>query len=238
MFEAVRARLIGAWHTIKERGFVGLFFFELFVVTLGVLLAQAIADRAGHRDELAGMEEAKARADLEMADAAMVGRLWAVLGQCFEDDLKEIDRAARSGSAVDPILLRRPGNFTTAVMPLSEQTKLLIREKYGDDAAYNYDRMQRVTQQFDEKAESLLTLWGRLSLYVPDAQSLDALDRARIRETAALVTGELESARSFAREMIEIGENLALEPKIIGEYGRFAKNCAEYRSMGRRMYSR
>lgn len=237
MFEAVRARFVGAWHQIKSRGFVGLFFFELLVVTLGVLLAQEIADRANHRKELAAMEAAKARADLEMGDAAMVGRLWGKLGQCIGEDLEAVFRAARSNDPIDGALLDPPGTFITAVMPLDERTKLLIRERYGDDAAYNYDRMQRLSQRFDAKADGLADLWGRLQLFNPRNGGIDTADQALIRETAAIIKADLEAARSTAREMVRVGDRLKVRPKIIGEYGRFARDCGDYREMGRRMYN-
>ena len=43
MFEAIRRKLIGAWRDLRSRGLITLFFFELLVVTLGVILAQAAA---------------------------------------------------------------------------------------------------------------------------------------------------------------------------------------------------
>ena len=235
MFEAVRARLIGAWHEVRERGFVSLFFFELLVVTLGVLLAQAIADRANRREELAAMESAKARADLEMGDAVKVGHLWETLGQCIGGDVEAIFRATQSNEPINASLLRRPGTFITAVMPLDERTKLLIRERYGDDAAYNYDWMQRLAERFNAKADKLSDDWGRLELFGAQFGILDAADRAFIRQTASIIKADLEAARSTAREIVRIGNRLKLEPKIIGEYRRFARDCDEYRARGRRM---
>ena len=58
VFEAIRKKLVGAWRDLRSRGLVTLFFFELLVVTLGVLLAQAVADWAANREDMAAMEKA------------------------------------------------------------------------------------------------------------------------------------------------------------------------------------
>ena len=80
MFEAIRRKFVGAWREVRSRGFVSLFFFELIVVTLGVLLAQGVADWDNRQSQFAEMEEARARADLEMGDAAAVSQAWKRLG--------------------------------------------------------------------------------------------------------------------------------------------------------------
>lgn len=238
MFEAVRTKLIGAWQEVRARGFVGLFFFELLVVTLGVLLAQEIADSSNRRGDVAAMEKAKARADLEMGDAAMVGRLWSALGPCIARELELIFHAARTSEPIDPELLKAPGTFTTAVMPLDARTKLLIRERYGDDAAYYYDRMERLANRLDSKADGLVDRWGQFHLLGVETGDANGADRAAIREITAIIHSDLTAVRSTAREIVSVGNRMKVQPKIFGEYGKFARNCDDYRAMGRRMFDR
>lgn len=238
MFEAVRAKLIGAWQEVRERGFVSLFVFELLVVTLGVLLAQEIADSADQLEEVAAMEKAKARADLEMGDAAMVGRLWVTVGPCIDREIKHIFHAARKFEPIDDELLKSPGTFTTAVMPLDAQTKLLIRERYGDDAAYHYDRMERLTERLDTKADGLVDGWAQLELLGAEMRNVEGTDRAAIRQITASIHSDLTAVRSTAREIVSLGNRMSVQPKIFGEYGRVARNCDDYRAMGRQMFGR
>lgn len=233
MFEAVRRKLVGAWSELRERGLVTLFFFELTVVTLGVILAQGVAEWAGNRSEFAAMERARARADLEMGDAAAVGQLWKDLGPCLRQDIDTIMRASAAGEAADPELLKRPDVFINTVMPMAEQTKLLIRERYGDEVAYNYDRMQRMTARLDSKAEEMIDQWGRLALLNPALGEADAGDRQSAREVAASIRANLDSIAVIADGTIGMAKRMKLEPKILGEPARMARNCEEFRAFGR-----
>ena len=70
MFKAIRSRLVGAWTDLRSRGLVTLFFFELFVVTLGILLAQGLADWASDRADNREMEAARERAFRDIGSAA------------------------------------------------------------------------------------------------------------------------------------------------------------------------
>ena len=233
MFEAIRSKLVGAWKDLRERGLVTLFFFELVVVTLGVMLAQGVANWASEREELSAMEEARARADLEMGDAAEVGQLWTAMSPCLVEEIDTILRAAAVGEAVDPALLRRPDVFISTVMPLSEQNKLLIRDRYGDDAAYNYDRMQRLTVRLDTKAEEIIDLWGQFALLDRKLGEVGAADRHSVRETAAAIRANLDSIENIADGIVGMAKRMQLQPRILGEDSRLAKNCDDYRSFGR-----
>jgi hypothetical protein len=233
VFEAVRRRLIGAWRDLRARGLVTLFVFELLVVTLGVLLAQGVADWAEYREEVAAMEKARARADLEMGDAAFVAQVWKQLGPCLHLDIDTILKSTASGKAIKGELLERPGVFTNTVMPLSEQTKLLIRERHGDDVAYNYDRMQRLTTRLDTKAEELVDLWGRLALLSPDFGAISGNDRTSARDTAVAIKANLTTVDHISGEILRSAKRMRLEPKILGEQFRFSTNCNEFYRFGR-----
>lgn len=233
MFEAIRRKLIGAWRGLRARGLVTLFFFELLVVTLGVLLAQGVADWAGKREELAAMEKARSRADLEMGDAAFVAQLWRQLGPCLQAEIDTLLRSAASREQIKGEILKRPGVFTTTVMPLSEQTKLLIRDRYGDDVAYHYDRMQRLTMRLDTKAQELVDHWGRLALLSPEFGAVSVDDRSSARDTAVAIKADLTTVDQMSREILRLAERMRLEPKILGEPFRFSKNCPDFYRFGR-----
>lgn len=233
VFEAIRKKLVGAWRDLRSRGLVTLFFFELLVVTLGVLLAQAVADWAANREDMAAMEKARARANLEMGDAAFVAQLWKKLGPCIEAEIDVILRSVASGEPIRPELLRRPRVFTNTVMPLSEETKLLIRERHGDDAAYNYDRMQRLTTKLDAKVEELEGHWNRLVLLHPELGSTSFHDRNSARETAVAIKADLTTIDGTSGEILRMSQRMRLEPKILGESFRFAENCNQFERFGR-----
>lgn len=237
MFEAVRRVLIGAWRNLRSRGLVALFFFELLVVTLGVLLAQGVADWAGNRQELSAMERARSRADLEMGDAAFVAELWRQLGPCVQAEIDTVLQSAASGEPINREMLNPPGLFTHTVMPLSEETKLLIRDRHGDVVAYNYDRMQRLTMRFDAKAEELVDQWGRLALLSPEFGAVSADDRSSARGTAVAIKANLFTIDRISREILQLAERMRLEPKVLGEPLRFSKNCGEFYRFGRNFAS-
>ena len=233
LFEAIRRKLVGAWRDLRSRGLVTLFFFELLVVTLGVILAQAVADWAANREDMAAMEKARARANLEMGDAAFVAQLWKKLGPCIDSEIDMILRSASSGEPIKPELLRRPRVFTNTVMPLSEETKLLIRERHGDDVAYNYDRMQRLTTKLDAKAEELEDRWTRLMLLRSELGTINVHDRNSARETAVAIKANLATIDGTSGEILRTSQRMRLEPKILGESFRFAENCGEFVRFGR-----
>lgn len=233
MFEAIRRKLIGAWRDLRSRGLVALFFFELLVVTVGVILAQAAADWAQNRDDLNAMEKARARADLEMGDAAFVAQLWRTLGPCLDTEIEKILRSTAAGEPVRPELLKSPLGFTNTVMPLSEQTILLIRERHGDELAYNYDRMQRLTTKLDSTASELGDRWSRLAILDPDLGAVSAQDRNLARETAISIKANLVTIIGTAGEIARVAQRMKLEPRILGEQFRFAKNCREFEQFGR-----
>jgi hypothetical protein len=66
MFEAVRSRLVAAWKDLHARGLPSLFLFELVVVTLGVLLAQAVAGWAARQSAFDDMETVKTELDSDI----------------------------------------------------------------------------------------------------------------------------------------------------------------------------
>ena len=233
MFEAIRRKLIGAWRDLRSRGLVTLFFFELLVVTLGVLLAQAVADWAANRKDIAAMEKARARADLEMGDAAFVAQLWKKLGPCIDAEIDGILRSAASGEPIKPESLKRPRTFTNTVMPLSEETKLRIRERHGDDVAYNYDRMERLTARVDAKVEEMEDRWGRLMLLRSELGGMSVDDRSSARETAVAIKANLTSIDGASGEILRTSQRMGLEPKILGESFRFAENCNQFKRFGR-----
>lgn len=233
MFEAIRRKLLGAWRDLRSRGLVTLFFFELLVVTLGVILAQAAADWAENRDDMAAMEKARARANLEMRDAAFVAQLWKTLGPCVDVELDMILRSAASGEPIKSELLKRPLGFTNTVMPLAEETKLLIRERHGDEVAYNYDRMQRLTTKLDANVEELEGRWNRLALLDPQFGVVSSHDRNSARDTAVAIKANLATIRGTSSEILRMAQRMRLQPKILGEQFRFAKNCREFEQFGR-----
>ena len=130
-------------------------------------------------------------------------------------------------------MLERPDLFTNTVMPLSEQTKLLIRDRHGDVVAYNYDRMQRLTMRFDTKVEELVDHWGRLALLSPEFGAVSVVDRSSARNTAVAIKADLTTIDNISVEILRLAERMRLEPKILGEPLRFSKNCREFYLFGR-----
>lgn len=232
MFAAIREKLVGAWVKLRQGSLAKLFVFEFVVVMLGVLAAQWVADEARERADFRDMEEARARADLEMADAAYVAQGWTLVAPCMTEDIDAMLRAVLAEQEVAATSLKRPRLFTTVVMPLREQTKLLIRARYGDDVAYRYGRIERLGGRLNVQVETMLDEWGKLAILDPSFDTRTVGGRRRAVDTLIAIRSHLETLASVADGIINVADEMGLEPTVLGETGRLVGSCEEFREVG------
>ena len=86
MFQAVRHW----WGSGRGRITARLFAFEFIVVVTGVLVAQALANWAQDRAAFKAMQEAKARAEVEISDNMYAASVYQAAIPCFEDRMREV----------------------------------------------------------------------------------------------------------------------------------------------------
>jgi hypothetical protein len=93
--------------------------------------------------------------------------------------------------------------------------------------------MQRLTTRLDTKVEELENQWSRLALLSPELGNVSVHDRNFARETAVAIKANLVTIRGTSSEILRMAQRLGLEPKILGESFRFARNCDEFEQFGR-----
>ncbi|MCM8558120.1 hypothetical protein [Sphingomicrobium sediminis] len=141
--------------------------------------------------------------------------------------------AVANGETPDEHMFERPGLFATAHMPLDEPTKLLIRARYGDDSAYIYDRMGRLTARLDDNIQAFQSQWGRLSRVDPRLGQVTQNDRDSVREVAGIMRASLLNIEGTADGIEELVGRMGLKPAVFGEEGRLVENCDEFRTTKR-----
>lgn len=231
MFAAVRTRLAHAWHDLHARGLPSLFVFELVVVTLGVLLAQAIANLAQDRADQRRMEAARERALDDVAAAAGSSRIWQVAVPCLEARVGEIMRAATSGEAIDPARLVRP-SFSTFSSELPEGEDLARYAKtYGRDRVDLLREVQRGAEVVSNRARVIARDWQDLGLLDPAYGKVDEADRRAGREAANRILGELRGIEIGTRYLLLAADDLGIRPRTYATE-RPVEDCDDLWSRG------
>ena len=232
MFEAIRSKLVGAWKDLRSRGLVTLFFFELVVVTLGVLIAQGVSDWAGERAADRAMEEARSRAHLDIGSAARETLEWDRLSACFERRAKELMKAAASGTSVDAQILRRPGIGTVSMMPIEPETLRRIGNRHGTEEAESIRAAAVQIERFQERQVGIVDAWKAFARIDPAYGEISSSDRAAAREAAADILSRLRGLE-INGTLLQLRAREIGAPLINPTTGRFVRDCEELWAEGR-----
>ena len=230
MFEAVRSRLVGAWRDLRSRGLFSLFFFELVVVTLGVLLAQAAANWAEARSARERLDGSLARVGYAIARDRVAAEAWQVAVPCYRERLTAIMALAGNGEDVPSAWLRRGGFRSTFGLRLADEDALLLRKTQGDELANRYDRYRSSERSLDTGIDGLTSRWQNLAVLDPSLGAVQAGDRVNARQTAAEMLSALRRIEIVAPQMIEASNELGIQTEYEGE--RIARDCAEILNVG------
>lgn len=229
MFQTVRHW----WGTGRGKVTVRLFAFEFIVVVTGVLVAQGLASWVQDRSALAAMEEAKARAEVEISDNMYAAKINLAAIPCFEDRMREVMRKSSKG-AIDGQMAIRPSLKSTGLSQIGEQSALLLRKEDGGQWSSLFDALARNIADMDGRGSKVAEEWGRLALADADNGDVSGGDRLAVREAAANILAHLRGMRINASNILQLGSELGLKPRSLNEaeYGP-AKSCSAIWQSGR-----
>jgi len=226
MFEAIRSKAMGAWKDLQSRKVVRLFVFELLVVTLGILLAQALADWANDRAAMRDMEVARANAREDLGQAMLTMQQWRRLRPCFEDRMHQIMIAASQGNALDSKQLERPSLRTVVMVGVDAPTLRRISERYGPTEAYEIQYGQRQANRIQTRIEAMADAWQEFDRIDRRNGTISPGDRDAVRSSAAEVLSILRGIEINAHNLILGVERIGITP-IDPEDGYFVETCEE-----------
>lgn len=229
MFKAVR----DWWRSARPRHSARLFVFEFAVVLAGVLAAQALADWAHERSALETMEHSRARTEAEIRADLHDALIWKAAAPCFRDRMHEVMVQAADGP-IDAALEARPSIKTLYFTPISDETSLLMRRRYGDVHAHLLDMLRFNIDSLNNRAGRAATAWGRLALAASANGAVSVGDRLAAREAAAEILSELRGIAIVTDNVLKYGQELGLEPDGSEEPGFGpARSCAAIWKSGR-----
>lgn len=225
MFEAIRSRLVGAWKDLHQRGLPSLFIFELVVVTLGVLLAQSIADWAERRSAFARMEAERVEILEELERNLGTATLWRAALPCLQARLESVFNDD-GGVQLAPGDMTRPGVVAIKPVSIDRATLILLRQKYGSEEAERLEGLLISTQHVRQSQENLVQQWGVVRLADPARSRVDTRDMQAASENAAFLLGQLVGIDNSLRVLQQDGEAMGLKPTMTRPV-RPARTCDE-----------
>ncbi len=231
MFEAIRSKCVGAWSALRSRGLVTLFFFELVVVTLGILLAQGLADWESDRSANRDMEAARLRAFREIGGAAYNVRWWSDVSPCLENHMRDVLRAASGDGAIAPDRQERPSIGAIAMTDIDAATLRRLADRHGAVEADEIQKAARQVARIQERREGIADAWQAFVRLDPRNGAISASDRDAARASAAQILALLRGLEINGHYLLVGAERLRV-PVRSTEDGRPVRNCAEMWSTG------
>jgi hypothetical protein len=220
MFHAVRQW----WDSGRGRSTARLFGFEFLVVMAGVLAAQALADWHSHRLSLAAMEDAREKADRDVAFHYAVAVGWKRAVPCLDQRMSLLMQQLATEKPIDPELLKRPAMEGGNLQLPSENQRLLIAERYGPDRAQDYWAASQNVTKLSNNVTDIIRGWSGFAMVDPANGPISAEDRHDARLAASSVKEGLRGLDITAGNIIGRAEALGLKPDSLGEF-RLIDNC-------------
>ena len=231
MFAAIRSKLAGAWTDLRSRGLVTLFFFELVVITLGILLAQGLADWASDRAADREMEAARERALRDIGSAAYNINLWSDVSPCFESHMHDLMSAAAGGEPISTQRLERPSIGAITMTEVEAGVLRRITKRHGEVEADEIHRAARQIARIQERREAIADAWQAFVRLDPRHGNVSASDRDAVRASAAEIISLLRGLEINGRYLLIGAERVGASP-IKAEEGRPVASCAEMWATG------
>ena len=226
MFEALRSRLVGAWKDLHARGLPSLFVFELIVVTLGVLLAQALAGWVGEREADKRLSATLVGVDRDVQNLMHAAEAWQMAMPCFRERIGTVMTMAGEGKEVPTDLLLRPALRNFPQQEVGLDGMLLLRERGEGDRARLYDSLSSMSEAASEAVGNVGDHWLALAVLDPTFGPVSAADRANARHDGAQLLSAMRRIEVVSKYIISEGRDLGLSPKPYQD-ARTAKDCAE-----------
>ena len=238
MFEAIRAKLIGAWKEIRSKGLVTLFFFELLVVTLGVLLAQKIADLSEEREAYREMEAERQVALDALRDSMTYVIGWKVVIPCIDDRMSQIMLSASQGQNLPPKDLKLPAFYGAGFPPMSDRSLRLLVERHGSTEASELNTTASSIARIRIVEDHIIENWEALGQIDASNGAPSPLDRQQARKAASSIKTSVFRLNILANNVLDSGRILGLKanPKPVSA-GRPVANCEEFWRIGKSHFS-
>lgn len=226
MFQTVRHW----WGSGRGRATARLFLFELFVVVVGVVIAQALAGYVQRQSDLSRMETERSRIRHELTTAHSILQTWRAGIPCLNQRMTEV----MTGTDFSPNAMRRPALPRPDFTPPATDALDLIAQRYGPEEK---DRLIWVATNITwvgEADASIGTTWGRLALIDPAYGPVNAADHAEARLAAADIKAQLRRIELLSDDATTILTKMGISARNQSEpnYGP-AKSCAAIWKSGR-----
>ena len=221
MFHAIRHWWIEGRGKLTAR----LFVFELFVVTLGVLLAQGIANWSQRRAAVGQMRDATARWEADAAAMRFTTFAWNVAVPCFDARMDDVLLKLSQGPIV-PELAVRPQLRFPILQPLGEADTLVARKMDGSERVDAMADMSSIADRMNRAVLTIAEQWGRLSVAANGHGPVTEEDRSVARVAAEDIKAQVRniqlSANYFEVAADRMGIAILKEPNF-----RSARTCSE-----------
>lgn len=237
MFEAVRSRLVGAWRDLHARGLPSLFLFELVVVTLGVLLAQALADVAAERGDKRRADAVLTRLSLHAQNIHDGARLWTAALPCLRARSETVMRNAAAGETIDARIVRRPNFWTVSPSSISPEDWDLVREYHGDEVYSAHVDLRDVNAIFHEDMMIIAARWESFARLDPEFGTPSRSDYDAVRDASADIRSRMRGMGNDLDDLRHLSRQLGIGDKPIIEDGvrevRPLQSCDEIDAAGK-----
>ena len=210
MFIALRQILADGWHTVRNRGFVGLFLFEFVVVMCGVLAAQGIANWSSRQTALERMEVAKAQWEEEAQRAVFASEAWLAAAPCIRQRMDETMTTLSSGPLRREVAVR-PEVVGVLLEPPSDADLLLMGERYGQDYTERLKGVTGTAQWLDKSVVTTIDAWGRLAVAAEGRGAVSEMNRDSARISAAEIISQLRTIELTALNILQHAEHLGID---------------------------
>lgn len=209
MFQTVRHW----WGSGRGKVTARLFIFELFVVIIGVLIAQGLANLVGDRATQRQVGEERVRLDFEIGRTRQASRGWKAAIPCLRQRVDALIDATESNSRTLPekdVAMPSGGYYT--VEPISADIARAFRDRYGADRADAYFLANAVSHKVGDHIYEAREEWAKFGLLTLGQGRLNETDRAELRSAGIRLRWLLRTIEFQSRSLDELGEQLNIGP--------------------------
>ena len=218
------------WGSGRGKLTARLFLFELLVVVVGVLIAQALAENVQQRTDLAQMEAERSRVRFELEATNSGFQSWRVAVPCLDQRMTQIMQGARP--TVD--LIRRPRFPTLGYAAPSTEVLDLIGRRYGRAEKSQLNWIAENAANATPVIASIISKWGRLTLVDPSLGTVTESDRREARFAAADIKAQLRAMEVLSTDGAQVLTSMGIGARNRNEPGHGpAKSCAAIWASGR-----
>ena len=208
-----RYSLRGWMGKLTARRWAVLFVFEFFVVLLGVLAAQGLAEFLAQRRERDRAGELKAALDADVDIVTRDAIVRARTSDCFHLRLERIREDIELGRPLSENIYAPPGSSFVPV-DWNADAGTLIRKYYGEEAAGEYARLSFLADRSRELAQDEQTAWTGFTRLTGQFGPVTEEDRRASRDFWMIAERSNHQLQTFAMAIIERANALEIDPDV------------------------